>query len=414
VDPRNNLEKWRNRAKRFPLTAAKGLRNVHPRKSARAGGAAGDVSGQQTLGAIAAGHRSRQGGAALFTSDSPRILIARMSAVGDTILTLPVACALRAHFPNAYLGWAVEKGAAAVLQGHACLDELIVLPRGWFVKPHGIADARRRLQRGGFQIAVDCQSITKTAMACWLSGAEHRIGCRGKYGCELSPYFNNDLIEPASTHLTDRSLELLAPLGIRQPCVDWQFPIDAASQQRMTDAVRSLGLCNGYAVINPGATWDSKLWEMDRFAAVAQHLGVRHGLRTLVVWGGNRERNWATEIVDGAAGHAVLAPPSSLMELAALIRGGSIFISSDTGPLHMAVAVGTPSIGLYGATRPADCGPYGLPHTAIQVRHHAGSRKERRHADNHCMRLITSEMVCARADELLQRSARGTERQHAA
>lgn len=341
----------------------------------------------------------------MFTNDSPRILIARMSAIGDTILTLPVVCALRERFPRAFLGWVVEKGAAPVLRGHACLDELIVLERGWYVKPAAILRTRRQLQSFNFEVAIDCQSITKTALACWLSGAKQRIGCRGKYGCELSPLFNNHLIEPRTTHLTDRSLELLSPLGIHSPSVAWQFPIDAASHQAMCQAVAQLGLAQGYAVINPGATWDSKLWEMHSFAAVAKYLGSRHGLPTLVVWGGQRERSWAEQIVAASGGHARLAPPSSLIELAALIRGGSLFVSSDTGPLHMAVAVGTPSIGLYGPTRPQDCGPYGAPNIAIQVRYQDGSRKERRGADNECMKLITPEMVFAKCDRLLQLTA---------
>ena len=135
------------------------------------------------------------------------------------------------------------------------------------------------------------------------------------------------------------------------------------------------------------------------------HLGETHRLPTVVVWGGDRERRWAQEIVDASAGYATLAPPTSLPELAALTQRGRIFVSSDTGPLHMAVAVGTPSVGLYGATRPADCGPYGAPHVAVQVRYQAGSRKQRRKASNACMREISAEMVCRHCDQVLAKTA---------
>ncbi|MFM7846921.1 MAG: glycosyltransferase family 9 protein [Planctomycetota bacterium] len=343
--------------------------------------------------------------AAVADRDRPRILIARMSAIGDTILTMPVACAIREKYPQATIGWVVEKGASTVLRGHECIDDMIVLERGWFTSPRVIWNVRQQLRQLRFEVAVDCQSITKTALACWLSGAPLRIGCRGQYGCELSPWLNNQLIEPQRPHLTDRSLELLAPLGIHNPAVDWKYPLEQTASASMALAIRDLGLQAGYAVINPGATWDSKLWEMDRFAAVARDLGESHGLPTLVVWGGQRELNWAEQIVSAAGGHARLAPRSTLAELAALIQGGRIFISADTGPLHMAVAIGTPSVGLYGATRPADCGPYGSPHRALQVRFHEGSRRERRQATNTCMQLITVEMVTSTCADLLADTA---------
>lgn len=342
----------------------------------------------------------------MITSNPPRILIARMSAIGDTILTLPVACALRAHFPDAYLAWVVEEKSSAMVLGHGCLDEVLVLPRGWFTSPRRLLAARRVLRARRFDISIDCQGMTKSAFACRLSGARNRIGLRGAHGRELSSWLNNRLVESRRSHVVDRSLELLRPLGIRQPAVRWHLPLDNASRLRMRQAVAGLGLAGPYAVINPGATWNSKLWEMDRFARVAQHLGARHRLPTLVVWGGGRERGDAERIVAESGGQAVLAPPSTLIELAALIEGGSLFLSADTGPLHMAVAVGTPSIGLYGATRHEDCGPYGSPHVALQVQYQGGSHRERRNADNSAMRMITVDMVCERCDDLLHRTAR--------
>lgn len=208
-------------------------------------------------------------------------------------------------------------------------------------------------------MSIDCQGNTKSSLACWLSGAKHRIGCRGQYGTELSTYLNNILVTPERPHLTDRCVDLLAPVGITNPQIDWQLPGDEMAEHAAAKLLADLPLQGQFAIINPGATWESKLWEMDRFAAVARHLGERRGLKSLVVWGSKHELDFANQIVAAADGHAVLAPRTSLQELVAVLRRGAIFVSSDTGPLHMSVAVGTPSIGLYGATRPADCGPYG-------------------------------------------------------
>ncbi|MCA9265142.1 MAG: glycosyltransferase family 9 protein [Planctomycetales bacterium] len=330
----------------------------------------------------------------------PRFLIARMSAIGDTILTLPVACALRERFPTAHIVWAVEKGASSMVLGHPAVDQVIVLQRGWFASPSQILAARKLLRAQHIDIAIDCQSITKTSLACWLSGARTRIGLQGKYGCEASPWLNNLLVTPKLPHLTDRSLELLQPLGIQRPRVRWQFPLTGQHRETAATLVQQLGYRDRFAVVNPGATWDSKLWEMDRFGLVAQHLGRRHQVPTAVVWGNDREREWADQIVRHSDGWATLAPRTSLLELAAFIERASLFISSDTGPLHMAVAVGTPCIGLHGTTRPADSGAYGAPHISLQARFHDGSRRERRRADNAAMRELTTTMVTEATDRL--------------
>ena len=335
---------------------------------------------------------------------SSRILISRMSALGDTILTLPVACALRRHFPDAFLGWVVERRAASVLDGHDCIDEVIILDRGWFTSARGLAAARQQLRKLQFDVAIDCQGLTKSALAGWLSGAGLRIGARGQHGCELSPWLNNHLIQPSASHVVDRSLELLGPLGIARPAVEWRYVIDDSNRHFAHQATQSLGLRDSFAIINPGATWDSKRWEMKRFAAVARYLGQRHRLPSLVVWGNEEEQRLAKEIVAAGGGDAVLAPASDLGQLAALIEAGRLFISSDTGPMHLAVAVGTPTIGLHGATHPEDCGPHGARHRSIQVGMETGSRRQRRRADNSAMLSITAETVCQTCDSLLDRS----------
>jgi ADP-heptose:LPS heptosyltransferase len=157
------------------------------------------------------------------------------------------------------------------------------------------------------------------------------------------------------------------------------------------------------AVINPGASWNSKLWPLDRYAEVARHLGQRHSLRSVVVWYGDVERSFAEEIVAGAGEHAVLAPPTKLHEVAALARAAALFISSDTGPLHLAAAVGTPCVAMYGPTRIGHCGPYGKQHIALQAYYQEGTRHQRRSGDNRAMQAISAIDVCGACDEILVR-----------
>ncbi|TWT67164.1 glycosyltransferase family 9 protein [Allorhodopirellula solitaria] len=328
---------------------------------------------------------------------APRILISRMSAIGDAILTLPVACCLREHFPDAYIAWVVESKAAPMVRGHQALDAVIEFQRGWFTSPRGVKEARAKLQEHRFEIAIDCQGNTKSALAGKLSGASRRIGFSGKHGGELSRFFNNERITPVFHHITDRSLELLTSFGIHHPRVSWDLPLDDEDRD-WAKGYRNTIRTPSVAILNPGGTWPSKLWESDRFASTARYLADRYGYHSLVVWGSFEERLMAEEIVELSQGTATLAPNTTLQTLAALIETADLFVSGDTGPLHMSVAVGTPTIGLYGATRPGDSGPY--EQAALQLQYEAGSRRHRRQASNRAMRAIGVEHVCAVIDDM--------------
>ncbi len=245
---------------------------------------------------------------ATMPSDArPRILICRMSAIGDAILTMPVACALRDEFPNAHIAWVVEKKAAPMIRHHQALDQVIEFERGWMGSVGGLRAAREELRSHQFDVTIDCQGLTKSSLAAWLSGAPKRIGFSGYHGGEVSRFLNNTLVTPVFTHLTDRSLELLIPLDIHSPKVRWKLPLNEAARKwanrwRMTVPTRLL------AVLNPGAAWRSKLWEPDRFAATARYIQDRYGYRSVVVWGTADERQMAEKIVELSAGAATLAP----------------------------------------------------------------------------------------------------------
>lgn len=332
-----------------------------------------------------------------LASDSPRFLISRMSAIGNTILTLPVACALRDRFPNSTISWIVEEKSAPVVRRHPAVDELIVLERGWFTSPSRIRNARRQLRQLNCDVSIDCQGMTKSSLACYLSGAEHRIGYAGKHARELSRWFSNVQVQPVFHHLTDRSLELLIPLGIHSPAVRWDLPV-ASPAKAWAMRYRNTLPADRIAILNPGATWHSKRWLPERFGAMARYLRERYGYTSIATWGTSLDRSMAADIVSTSNGTAIMAPETDLQHLAALIETADLFISNDTGPLHMAVAVGAKTIGLYGATKPGDCGPYGQ--TAIQVSYESGSTRQRRAAPNTAMCAIGVDHVCQAVDEI--------------
>jgi heptosyltransferase I len=333
---------------------------------------------------------------------SPRILIVRLSAIGDAIQTMPVACALRERFPDAFLAWAVESRAAALLREHEALDELIELPRGWLKSPGGVWRLRRRLRDLQFDTTVDVQSLTKSAILARLSGARQRIGFGNPGGRELSKWFNNQRVDPKTSHVVDRYLELLRPLGIESPTVRFQVPEHEEDRAAAEQIIDELGLPAGFAIINPGAGWPSKLWPTDRYAAVARHLNDAWHLPTLVVWAGQAERAMAEQIAHASPAAVHICPPTTLPQLAAISRQAKLFIGSDTGPLHLAAAVGTPCVGLYGPWPASRHGPYGPQHIALQKMFFEGSARGRRTAPAIYMESITTEMVCEACDGVVK------------
>ncbi|SMP48866.1 heptosyltransferase-1 [Neorhodopirellula lusitana] len=338
-----------------------------------------------------------QGDAEATPADSPRILVSRLSAIGDAILTMPVVCCIRDAFPNAFIGWAVESKVVPVVQHHRALDTVIELRPGWYRSPTSLAETRKHLRDLRFDLTIDCQGTLRSSLACYLSGASRRIGFHGKHLWDLGGVLNNEKVSPVFHHQTDRALELLTPLGIHHPKVKWELPIEKSDLKWASD-FRSKIKSPRVAILNPGGAWASNLWEPDRFASTARYLADRYGYHSLVVWGTFNERLMAERIVELSEGTVSLAPDTSLKTLAALIKTADLFISGDTGPLHMSVAVGTKTIGLYGATRPGDSGPYGQ--VALQLQYESGSRRHRRAADNRAMRAIGVEHVCAVVDEM--------------
>lgn len=342
-----------------------------------------------------------------------RILITRLSHIGDCLLTLPMLNAIRQQLPNAYIAWAVESPTQKLLSLHPGIDELIMIPKSWAGRPKNWIPLRRELRSHQFDVAIDPQGITKSAALGWLSGAKHRVGIRGRWGRELSPWLNNRLVKTESPHIVDRSIELLSGLGLTTDInPTFELPIcpqaDAAIGQWIDETSNATTTFDSrrFAIINPGGSWASKRWEMDRLGAVAAHLTTNHQLTSVVVWAGDEEYAMAEEVVRHSNGHAIMAPPTTLRELAAISARATFFVGGDTGPLHLASAVGTPCVGLYGTTRPIDSGAYDtdqhVGHLAVQAYYQSGSCRERRAASNDAMRAITVNDVVQACDQMIE------------
>ena len=333
-----------------------------------------------------------------------RVLIVRLSAMGDLIHGIPVVIALRRAMPEAMLGWVAEGRNADLLVGHPAIDELIRVPRRWLKSPREVLALRRQLRQLQFDTVVDLQCLTKSAIAAWLSGAPRRIGYAGSLGREASQLLHNELVSVEAEHVIDRYLAILKPLGIEAPAVEFNLPETTADAAFAEQTLRELGLASGrFAIVNPGAGWASKRWPAERYGQLAKGLAKEHGLPTLAVWGGPAELPLAERIAGASANSTQVAPPTTMTQLAALTRRAAIFVGSDTGPLHLAVAVGTPSVSLHGCTRAEQTGAYGPGNRRLQVRHD-DFRGKRRSDDDSAMRAIEVEFVMSACAKLLGES----------
>jgi ADP-heptose:LPS heptosyltransferase len=198
-------------------------------------------------------------------------------------------------------------------------------------------------------------------------------------------------------------LSMLRPLGIHTSTVDFNLPGRPADAETIDRFLQSAGLTGKrFAVLNPGAGWPSKIWPADRYGQLARHLFQTHGICSIALWGVPAERPMAERIVATSSGLAQLAPQTSMTELEALCRRAALFVGSDTGPMHLAVAVGAPTISMHGPSRAEWCGAYGPGNIRLQVRYEDGSSLERRRASDSAMRAITVEMAANAGDQLLR------------
>ncbi|MBI4486928.1 MAG: glycosyltransferase family 9 protein [Acidobacteria bacterium] len=299
-------------------------------------------------------------------ADSPpsRILLVRLGALGDIVHAIPVAAALRRAFPSARIDWLVSARHREMLDLVPVIDRrLVVNDRAGASGGASLLHAIGGLRRAHYDVAIDLQGLVKSAVLARLSGASRVVGFASAYVREpLARLFYTDVYDPGSGGLRDRgesrhivyiNLGLLESLGLMVSVPE--FPIDEVA----SDAARQVKEQTGdrYALLNPGAAWPNKRWPPERLGAVACALRERHGLRSAVLWG-PREESLAREVVNTSDGAAILTPTTTIADLVALARGASLMVSGDTGPTHIAAAVGTPLVGLFGPTRPQRNGPW--------------------------------------------------------
>ncbi len=297
-----------------------------------------------------------------------RILVIRLSSIGDIVHTLPAVAALAESLPEAEIAWAVEKRYAELLEGNPHVGRVIPLDiLGWRKRwrRSGTAGEIRRqlgeLRRFHADLAIDFQGLIKSGLLARLSGAPRRVGLGGPWLREsLAGTFYTERVEARGRrHVVEENLALAEHAGAQPVAQEhWNFPlpVSAEAARRVEERLARLGV-ERFLVINPGGGWMSKRWAPERYAELIDEL--EHQARyTPLVTGSPAEEPTIHDILERANARRALYFASTVSEYIALIRRASLFIGGDTGPLHLAAAVGTPIVAIYGPTNPTRNGPF--------------------------------------------------------
>lgn len=342
-------------------------------------------------------------------NDPRSFLLLRTSALGDVIHALPALTALRRRFPHARIGWVVEEAFATLLAGHADLDQVIpVRLRAWRKRPFAretlqeISALRERLHSFEAEVVLDLMGNHKAGVLGLLTGATRRLGAARRDRREpSSAIWIGEEVPTEGPHAVDRMLSLLEPLGVsREPADFGGAKLFPHLDKRSIAAFESLP--ERFALLHPGAGWANKRYPPKLWGEVAHALRKESGVPTLVsISASNEEREFASQIVAASRGAAEGVPAQDLASLAALTRRSALVLGSDSGPSHLAVALGVPVVMVMGPTDPTTHGPYGAAENAIVERLPCSFCHKRFAEVKVCLLAIPPQRIARRAAEIL-------------
>ena len=309
------------------------------------------------------------------------ILIVKMSALGDVVHTLPALSALRRAYPHAQITWLIEEPAAPLIREHPALNRVLIWPRGRFI--HALSSRRwsdaigilrsftKELRDTYYDMVIDFQALIKSGIWVLVARSRRKVGFgRGMAHSEGSHIFLTERVPAVSMeiHALERSLLLLEAIGIPRGPVVYDLTIDKAATAKVTKLLgpEAANFSQRLVAIHPMTRWPTKCWEPDRFAAVADALTQR-GYK--VVFTGSLQDSNELDAIFARLCHPALRLDGKLDlgSLVALLKRARVAVTTDTGPMHMAAAVGTPVIAVFGPTAPNRTGPYGNRHRVIRA-----------------------------------------------
>lgn len=332
------------------------------------------------------------------------ILIVRTSALGDILHGMPVAAALKERYPTCRITWVVDDRYRELLAGNPWVDRTLLVRFKEGVR--SLRDSRvrrhwagfvRTLRNLSFDVAIDLQGLFRSGCITYLSGARVRIGFPKHYVRErLNRLFTNVRPEgiPPRSHVIDRNLALLHPLGIHTRRKRFSFWVPPSVEKRVQQYVSGIGAEkeSRFVVMHPAAGWITKQWSPKGFAQIADRILEAWKATVFLLWGPG-ERGLAEQVERHMRRPAHLVPDMGIPELVAFLRGCDLFIGGDSGPLHLASALDVPVLGLYGPSDPVRNGPFPGSWRVVTASPPCGPCYKRKCERPSCMDSISVEQV---------------------
>jgi lipopolysaccharide heptosyltransferase II len=333
--------------------------------------------------------------------DPKKILIILHGSIGDVTRALPLAGLLRQGFPRAHIAWSVEPASLPLLERAPAIDEIIVFDRRrpW----RSLIPFVFKVRAAKFDLVLDLQRLLKSGVISWLSGAPLRLGFHRRDSKEFNWLFNNLRIGEFGEGISklEHYLKFADFLGVKRRPLEWPLILSEAEKAAAATFLKDVN--PAFAVLFVGARWPSKRWFAEQIAKCSDLLRARHGLDSVLL-GSREDEELAQQAMVCANGSALnLVGQTSLREAIGIIQRARVAIGPDTGLMHIAAAVGTPVVSLWGATDPRRTGPYGFDHLAIQGRASCVPCR-RRHCPigRVCMRSISEEQIAAKVELALR------------
>lgn len=287
-------------------------------------------------------------------TDETRILILKPSALGDIVHTLPLLVSLKKSFPNRYIAWGVKEKFADLLVKNPYLDEVIIWKeRGFWKFAKDIRDRR-------FDVVLELQGLFRTGLIAYLSKAPQRWGFLKEETKENQLFFLNIRVPTPSVNIVEKYLDFAEHLQAERIT---EFPIGEKelAKEYIAQYFQRTNILPGEKLIAliQGTGWENKTWKAERFAQLGRLLNAKKNWKVMLIWGvGEAEKEKAYKINKMAADRLIIAPATTIFQLISLLKRCSMAIGGDTGPLHLAAALGLPVVGLYGPTPPSRNGPF--------------------------------------------------------
>ena len=349
-----------------------------------------------------------------------KVLIVKVSALGDIVHALPVLAHLHAVHSDIVVDWLVESSFAPLLEGHPLLRRVIHLDtRGWrrqgsAVAIRGVWAVGRQLRKEQYDVVLDLQGNSKSGLFTWLSGARKRFGFDASQTREWLNTLTTNYkvsIPPEYHHISSRYLQIARDAfpGATDVPLCGPLPVLQESARAVAAMLEKHSLTPGeFIVAHYGTTWETKLWPLDCWVELARFLVVENNRQLVLTWGNNAEKLAAERMAEACQGRAVIWPRGTLQELIALLADARLVIGADTGPIHIAAAVGTPTVSLFRVTDSLRNGPPGDKHIRIQAPMDCSPcLRKSCELDRECGRSITVDSVKNALEKLLASNPAG-------